>query len=156
MFDKIFTGFVVSGAAASVVALFILGSLVAYAPNVLPSPVGGGGTSVNTQSCTVSVASNVQIGHQQSRTVLSATGKRAWARITQVTGASGIATTTPFLSFNEGAAATVNSGVTLGTSTPSIDFGLATNFPYTGEVTAIVGNGGGTTTVQVVQCLYGN
>lgn len=139
------------GAVASIVTAVLLFGLVPA-----PASVGGGGTSVNTQACAVSTVANVQVGNQESKTILAATGKRAWARISQVQGAPGFASTTPFLSFDEGAAAVANAGVTLGTSTPSVDFGLATDFPYTGAVTGIVGNGGGTTTVQVVQCLYGN
>lgn len=118
-------------------------------------PTGSGGINLATDDCTVSTVANVQVGPgSNTQTILSVNSLRAWARISQVQGNGGFASTTPFLSFDEGAAATVNSGVTLGTSTPSIDFGLATDFPYTGAVTGIMGNGGGTSTVQVVQCLY--
>lgn len=94
----------------------------------------GSGANQATIACTVSTVANSNIG-TTSTTVLAAHSNRAWARITQVQGTTGVATSTPFLSFNAGAAAVVNSGVTLGTTTPSIDFGRNTDFPYTGIVT---------------------
>lgn len=135
------------------VLLTVAGWLVGYVTDNNKA-LRGGGINLETSSCAVSTVANVQVGNQESKTILAANSLRAWARISQVQGTGGFASTTPFLSFDEGAAAVANQGVTLGTSTPHADFGLATDFPYTGAVTGIVGNGGGTSTVQVTQCLY--
>jgi hypothetical protein len=152
MFEKLLVGLIGLGAVASIA---VAGAFGLIASGVSAPATGGGGMSVKAEACTVSTVANVQLGAGTgAQTVLAASGRRAWARISQVQNSAAIATSTPFLSFNAGAAALVNSGVTLGTTTPSIDFGLATDFPYTGAVTGIIGNGGASTTVQVTQCLY--
>lgn len=104
-------------------------------------------------ACTTSTVARSSIGHQESSLILATSSQRAFARIQAVTTAAGVATSTPYISFNSGVAATVTSGLALATSTPFIDFGLATDFPYTGSVTGIV-LGSGTTTVEVTECRY--
>lgn len=115
------------------------------------TPAHAGISSVQSTQCTVSTFAQVAVGNQNSVTVLAANSRRAWARITLPTNAAGIATSTPFLSFNAGAAATLND-FKLSTSTPVVDFGLNADFPYTGAVTGITGLA--TTSVQVTQCVY--
>ena len=131
--------------------------LVGIGYKIINTQTLGGGAGQVASSCTTSTVANATIGTTSS-TVLAAHSNRAWARITQVQTTGGVATSTPFLSFNAGAVAVVNSGVTLGTTTPSVDFGRNTDFPYTGVITGIVGNVGGasnaSTTVQVTECRY--
>ena len=111
--------------------------------------------SVWGADCNISTVSKVQIGNQLSTQVFASTTKRAWARI-QI---DNNATNTVYVAF--GATATVNNGIGLGvgngttgvgTSTPYIDFGLKTVFPYSGIVNAITNNG--TTTVLVTECVF--
>lgn len=116
-------------------------------PNGLPAKDGA--------VCTVSSVAAVTIGDDISTQVLAASTNRAWARIS----VGNNATNTVFASFDEGAAATLNNGIGLNTanaggasSTPYIDFGITTPFPYNGAVTAITNYG--TTTVLVTECSY--
>lgn len=129
------------------VAVVILGFMTLNGEKNLGSTADRG-----TIRCNVSSVASAAIGHQVSVTVLAANSLRAWARITLVNNSVGVATSTPYLSFDEGAAATLYNGVTLATSTPSIDFGLNTDFAYVGAVTGITGVG--STTVQVTECVY--
>lgn len=104
-------------------------------------------------NCRVGTDAIKQIGDDNSSTVLTAKSNRAWAKIQMPSNA----TNTAAVSFDEGAAATLVSGTLLGevnatTTTESITFGLNTDFPYTGAVTAITNNS--TTSVHVVECLY--
>lgn len=139
----------------SIIVLVFAGYMI-FKPVPQEDPLGGG-DGFQARSCTISTVANAIIGTTSS-TVLAAHSGRAWARITQVQNTAAIATSTPFLSFNAGASAVANSGVTLGTTTPSIDFGRNTDFPYTGAVTAINANilsiVSGSTTVQVTECRY--
>ena len=117
-----------------------------------PSFLGGGPGGQTAISCSVSTVAAAVVGNQNSSTLLSASTNRAWARITQVKNSSDVATNTVYVSFDEGAAATLYNGVTLATATPSIDFGKNTDFPYTGAVTGITTVG--STTVEITQCIY--
>ena len=108
-------------------------------------------------NCDVTTTSRVTIGNQASTRVVATSTQRAFARIS----IGDLATNTVSFSFNEDAAATLNSGLLIGlsqagftgsTSTPAVDFGITTVFPYTGSVTAITDNG--TTTVAVTECVY--
>lgn len=137
-------------------ALVVIWAQVVYAastysvlrdPNGLPAKDGA--------VCTVSSVAAVTIGDDISTQVLAASTNRAWARIS----VGNNATNTVFASFDEGAAATLNNGIGLNTantggasSTPYIDFGITTPFPYNGAVTAITNFG--TTTVLVTECSY--
>ena len=116
-------------------------------PNGLPAKDGA--------VCTVSSVVAVTIGDDISTEVLAASTNRAWARIS----VGNNATNTVFASFDEGAAATLNNGIGLNiantggaSSTPYIDFGITTPFPYNGAVTAITNYG--TTTLLVTVCDY--
>lgn len=107
-------------------------------------------------NCDVTTSSRVTIGNQASTRVLATSTNRAFARI--AIGDS--ATNTVSTSFDEDNLAVLNAGLLIGltqvgsgsTSTPEIDFGITTVFPYTGSVTAITDNG--TTTVTVTECVY--
>ncbi len=103
--------------------------------------------------CVTSTSSAEIVGHQVSRTVLPAYGSRAWAQITAPGILEGaVATNTITISIDEGAAAVKNKGYVLTTTTPTIVFGLNTDLPYTGAVTAITNVG--TTSVLVTECRY--
>lgn len=109
--------------------------------------------STASQRCDVSTVTRAEVGNQGSIVILSASSNRAWARIQQ----PNIATNTVALSFDEGAAATLTSGITLPTKEASttshyIEFGLGTNFPYTGAVTGITNIA--SATVEVIECNY--
>lgn len=92
--------------------------------------------------------------------VLATSSRRAWARIS----VGDNATNTVFLSFDEGAKAVANTGLVLNrangtaggeaTTTPYVEFGLNTDFPYTGAVSATSETG--TSTLLVSQCVYAN
>lgn len=108
--------------------------------------------SVNAQKCSVSSTQVALVGHQLSSTILSANETRAYAKIQQPVNA----TNTVSLSFDEGAAAVLNRGIQLygvySTTSPSIEFGRATDFPYTGAITGITNLG--STTVLITECSY--
>lgn len=100
-------------------------------------------------ACAVSSVASVAVGDDISSTVVSATSNRAYARI----GVADAETEPIFLSFDEGAAATVGNGLIISaTSSPYIEFGRGTLFPYTGAVTAITGSA--STTLSVTVCNY--
>lgn len=105
-----------------------------------------------TIKCTITTIAPATVGNQVSSTVLAASSNRAYARIQQVRDASGAATSTVSLAFNDGSAATVSTGLQLSTTSPFIEFGLDTDFPYVGAVTGITNTG--STTVQVTACNY--
>lgn len=103
------------------------------------------------RACTVSTSTAITIGAQASTMVLATSSNRAWASIMQPSNAS----STAFLSFDEGAAAAVGAGYRLGTTTTSvydITFGVNTTFPYNGAVTARTDTA--STTVLVTECVY--
>ena len=113
----------------------------------------GGNGGLTAAKCSVNTVTAAPIGDDVSLTVLAANETRAWAEISLETlAADGVATNTPRLSFDEGAAATLNDGRKLSTSTPTIVFGRNTDFPYTGAVTGITNTG--STTVRVTECTY--
>lgn len=105
------------------------------------------------RDCTVSTVTAVAVGDDISTTVLSASSRRAYAKIS----AAPNAVDTVYLSFDEGSAATVANGLPLTSATTTspvsgIEFGLNTSFPYTGAVTAITSTA--STTVLLTQCNY--
>ena len=100
-------------------------------------------------TCDTSVTSRIVFGDDLSTTIMVASTSRAYARLQQSRDSVGVATSSVFLSFDEGVAATVNSGLELSTTTPFIEFGIDTDFPYTGAVTAI-GNSGSTTVLATI------
>ena len=112
-----------------------------------------GSIGIQQKACTVSTVSSSTIGHQLSTTLLNANSRRAWARIEQIPNQTNIV----YLSFDEGAAAITTSGLILTPATTTspilhIDFGLGTDFPYTGAVTGITNTS--STTVHITQCVY--
>ena len=106
-----------------------------------------------TPKCTTSTVSAVPVGNQFALQVLAtSTGQRAYAMLQQVTTAGGVATSSVSLGFNEDVALTSGNGIQLSTSTPTITFGLNTDFPYDGAVRAITDTG--STTLRVTECLF--
>lgn len=114
---------------------------------------GGTGSGSQADACTVFTVSSVTIGNQQSTQILSSHANRAFATLQQPINA----TNTVNVSFATGTAATLTSGLQLPAATstspsPSLTFGLATDKPYTGAVTAITNVA--STTLLVTECLY--
>lgn len=110
-------------------------------------------TGPANQACTAST-SKVTIGHQLSTQVLATSSRRAWARV-QV---DQNATNTVALALND-VTATLNNGILINqaltngaSTTPVLDFGLNTEFPYTGAVKALTNLG--STTLLITQCTY--
>ena len=134
-------------ALSTIIALTLVLSFYFYQDKILGSASG-----VNTQSCTTTTVSPVQVKTTAS-TILATSSARAYAKIELIKTAGNIATSTPSISFLNGAKATVATGLQLSTTTPSIEFGLDTDFPYTGQVSGIVG-AGSSTIVRVTQCVY--
>lgn len=117
------------------------------------APLFSGTSSVSSRECIVSSIAAVPIGHQLSTTVLSANSRRAWATIEQPLNA----TNTVAMAFATGTSATLTGGLQLSPATTSkattkTIFGLNTDFPYTGAVTALTDTG--STTVRVTACNY--
>ena len=111
------------------------------------------GADVGTPKCTTSTITAVPVGNQLSVQVLAtSTNDRAWARIQQVRDSAGVATSSLSVAFNADVQATANNGLQLSTSTPTIDFGINTDFPYTGAVQVLASSG--STTVRVTECKY--
>ncbi len=126
-----------------IIVAVILGGWYLYSVN------GGQGGSISVRACTTNTVASVAVGDELTTTVLSAYSNRAWARIQVADGE----VEPIFLSFDEGAAATVGNGLALtATSTTAIDFGLNTEFPYVGAVTGITGTA--STTVLITECRY--
>ncbi len=126
-----------------IIALVLLGGWYLWSMN------GGTGTVISSRDCTTNTVASVAVGDDLTTTILSAYSNRAWARIQVADGE----VEPVFLSFDEGAAATADNGLALtATSTTAIDFGLNTDFPYTGAVTGITGTA--STTVLVTECRY--
>ena len=112
--------------------------------NRIPAKLGASCTTNSTNASLISTASG---------TIDATSTTRAYVRIQRVTDASGMATTGPIsLSFDEGAAAILSSGISLSTSTPFIEFGIDTTFPYTGTVTGLTT--AGASTVLVTSCSF--
>ena len=116
----------------------------------------GGSGGQYARTCATSFSEATTTGHQLSKTILPAYGLRAWARVQIINNA----TNTTYVNFDEGTAATSLNGIPLGgaitggaTSTiQNIDFGLNTDFPYTGIVTAL--NNNGSSTIFITECRY--
>lgn len=121
-----------------------------YASKQIPQNLAGQG-GLNANSCTMLSVASVAIGNQSATEILASKPNRAWARIQNIRNA----TNTPALSFEN--TATLTTGIRLGseltTTTPAyFELGLNTDFPYTGSTSAITDNG--STTVNIVDCLY--
>jgi len=105
--------------------------------------------------CDITTRTLAVVGDDLTTEVLATSTNRAWARI--AVGAN--ATNTSYVEFND-IDATVNSPFVLnktqgsgaGTTTPELVFGLTTPFPYRGVVNVL--NDNGTSTVEVIECVY--
>jgi hypothetical protein len=106
---------------------------------------------INDSACSVTSTYKAVVGNQLTSTVLSAASNRAYARISLVTNDSGVATSSVYLNFDEGTAATSNN-MRLSTTTPYYEFGRNTDMPYTGAITGLTTTG--STTVNIIECLY--
>ena len=122
-------------------------NIVVRDPNNVPAKSGA--------NCDVSTVAAVTVGDDLSTRVIATSSTRAFTRIS----VGNNATNTVFVSLDEDAPATINNGIGLNTAvtggastTPYVDFGIATELPYTGSVTAITNYG--TTTVSVTSCSY--
>lgn len=110
--------------------------------------LGGGSTF---SRCVITTTTAVIVGDDISSTILSARSGRSWARIQQPINASST------VSLSMGVIATVGNGLELTESTttspvPYIDFGMETDFPYTGIVTGIT-DGSASSTLLITECL---
>jgi len=106
---------------------------------------------VDSLRCTTSTLTAVTVGNSLSGVILATSSNRAFARIQQARTSNGISTSTVSLAF-DGNNATLANGIELSTTTPYMDFGLNTPFPYTGAVQAITSFG--STTLRVTECTY--
>lgn len=115
--------------------------------------VFGQAGNLSQKSC-VPTISTVNIGDDLSTELVSTSSNRAWLRIE----VNQNATNTVALALND-LPAVVNSGIILNkantngaSTTPHIEMGLNTDFPYVGAVSAITNIG--STTALVTQCIY--
>ena len=108
-------------------------------------------------SCNVSTNTVVTVGSSNDVEVLASSTRRAWAKVELVIDQIGlVATSSPFVDFSANTASTTAVGTQLGTSTPSVEFGLTTDFPYRGPVQVVLGTRGAnaSTSVRVIECTY--
>lgn len=138
------------------IILIAVGSLVTASGFLLstikePTKLQGQGGVAATE-CSTASTTRMLIGNQSARVLLATSSPaRAWARIQQPYNA----TNSVFLQYNQGKSATVNDFLLGANGTSSqnhIDFGLNTDFPYSGSVTGITDVG--STTVLVTECKY--
>ena len=107
----------------------------------------------NSTACRVASTTRVTVGHQASTQIIDRKDNRAFTRISQPANA----TNTVSISLSDGTAATLLNGELLvkASTTPgfnSIEFGLNTDNPYVGAVTALSDTG--STSLIVTNCLY--
>lgn len=109
------------------------------------------GSSCDTETSTAVVVTG------SSARVLATSTDRAWAKVQMLSAVQGAPTTTINVNFNQDVPSAFGRGTALNsTTTTAINeqvFGLNTDFPYTGSVTAI-GTNGGNTAVLVTECNY--
>lgn len=146
---KSIIGFAIGFAVVSVFASLLL---IAFGFSQTRTTFAGEG-GLGARSCTVASSTVATVGHQFSTVILATTTNRAWARIAQPINA----TNTVSIAFSNDARATLTSGFSLTTATstsPIVDreFGLNTDFAYTGAVTGLSSTG--STTIHVVECRY--
>lgn len=143
-------GSIIAGIIATLLAL---GAMVAY---LTPDNSLGQANLGTPRACQASTVAVVGVGNQSSTQVLATSSLRAWARIQQ----KDTATNTVNVVLGNGVAATTLTGLQLHKNTAAtgtihaLEFGLATERPYTGAVTAITDIG--STTVFVTECTYRN
>lgn len=107
-------------------------------------------------TCNISTNAQVSIGASNDVTVLASSTRRAYAVITPDFDNEGVATTSVHVDFSANTASTTKTGYTLGTTTPKLEFGITTDFPYMGPVQVVTGSAGvnASTSVHVVECTY--
>jgi hypothetical protein len=115
--------------------------------------LAGAQAGIDAKHCRMSTTARVTIGNQASTVVLATSTKRAFATIKQPEAA----TNSVAVRLQHGVAATLVTGYTLSNSTTSnaaseIAFGLSTDLPYVGAVTAISSTG--STSLEVEECVY--
>ena len=110
---------------------------------------GGGAVAVTDlggirdSGCKNVTQSVVDVGNEESLEILATTSNRALARLERLNfsgdGNDTLGTTTPWLAFTNGGAATSGEGIPLYASSTKnfIEFGRNTIFPYIGSVTVI-------------------
>lgn len=138
-----------------VIIALVISVLAFLAPYVFKeNKAFGSAATRGTPDCLVSTSTVALVGASNSRTILPENPIRAWAKIQQPLNA----TNTLALSFDEGAAASAAAGgIALANATTSsyqtdIEFGLDTDFPYTGAVTG--STSAASTTVLITECTY--
>ncbi len=124
-------------------------SIVYFSTGNVPDALGQS-MGFGAESCVASTTQRI-LGNQASTQLLATSSRRAYAEIKNYI----TATNTISLAVN-GAAATTNNGISLGNGTSTVPqryaFGLNTDLPYTGAITAISNNG--STSVEVLDCVY--
>lgn len=108
----------------------------------------GGPSSIFGTNCVIATTTPQKIGPSKSRLLLATSSRRAWARLT--------ATTTVWLSLDEGRPARSGHGIQVGDSgsTTLRTFEIDLDMPYTGAVYGITSSP--TSTVSVTECAYPN
>ena len=148
MKDKLLISFIITTIVAIAITMYLIFI------SIFNVGTFGGAGGVGARECTVSTVAAATVGDDISSTLLAEYTNRAWAIIEQPINA----TNTVSVSFDEGAAATVNGGVQLTSATTTSPkqatepFGLNTDFSYTGAVTGITSTG--STTVRITECRY--
>ena len=115
----------------------------------------GGAGGISAKSCDSLTSTSVVVGpgNEGRVRIVGTSTRRAISRISLSNSGTNIpATSTVSLAFDNDSRATVGTGFTLATDTPYIDFGINTDFPYSGSVQGITS--GGSTTVKLIQCNY--
>lgn len=130
--------------------IFALGLMAMIFTYLIPqnSLAGEGGRYAS--DCDISTYTAVVVGNQTATEVLASHGTRAWATLQLPKDSLGVATNT--VSVVLGSTATLGGGLQLATSTNSLTFGLNTDLPFTGSVSAITSNG--STTMRITECRY--
>jgi len=134
------------------IGLLVL-AVVAIGYAFYPQHQNLGGTGLLTQSSCTASTSVATISGAASSQILATSSRRAWARVENTNTSNSVA-----LSFNYDKAVSTSAPnyQTLPTATAnvanSIDFGLNTDFPYTGAVTA--SSSVGSVSLLVTQCNF--
>ena len=149
-----------------IIVLLFLGALIWVFSNNSGNIFGGSTTNIvlrdanrvpakDGANCDITTSTLKTVGPQESTEVLATTTDRSYARIS----VGDNATNTVFIQLNDVEATVAASPIVLNgantngaSSTPSIEFGLTTLFPYLGVVEILTDNG--TTTVGVIECAY--
>lgn len=129
-----------------IIALVVGGAAVLL---LTGSPKLGGTSSLASYPCTTVTTTSSTIGNQSATTLLTASSRRAWARVSVPANA----TSTFYLSL--GGTASVGNGIVLNgvsSTTNYMDVGLNASAPFTGAITGITNIG--STTAVISSCSY--